>query len=125
MTGLSKGMKQRVVIVAALLHDPDVILFDEPLNGLDVDAMVRVKGLIADAASRGKTVLYCSHLLDVVERICSRIIIVAGGEIRIDGRLEEILAGAPGTTLESVFQDLTGKPAERGLRPGVPIGEAT
>lgn len=124
MTGFSKGMKQRVVIAAALLHDPDVILFDEPLNGLDVEATVRVKGLIAQAASQGKTVLYCSHLLDVVERVCSRIIIVAEGEIRIDGRLQEILAAAPGKTLERVFQDLTGAPAERGHRNGVPIGEA-
>jgi ABC-2 type transport system ATP-binding protein len=114
MTGFSKGMKQRVVIVAALLHDPAVILFDEPLNGLDVDATVRVKGLIAQAASEGKTVLYCSHLLDVVERICSRIIILAEGEIRMDGRLQEILAASPRTTLEEVFQDLTGAPAERG-----------
>jgi len=116
-------MKQRVVIVAALLHDPEVILFDEPLNGLDVEATVRVKGLIAQAASRGKTVLYCSHLLDVVERICSRIIIVAEGEIRIDGKLQEILADSPGMTLETVFQNLTGAPAERGLRHGVAIGE--
>lgn len=123
MTGFSKGMKQRVVIVAALLHDPEVILFDEPLNGLDVDATVRVKGLIAQAAAQGKTILYCSHLLDVVERICSRIIIVAEGRIRVDGRLHEILE--QGSTLESVFQNLTGAPAERGLVPSVPSGETS
>jgi len=113
MTGFSKGMKQRVVIAAALLHEPRVMLFDEPLNGLDVEATIRVKSLIADAAARGGTILYCSHLLDVVERICTRIVILAGGEIRIDGHLQDILGRFPGATLEAIFQQLTGTRATR------------
>jgi ABC-2 type transport system ATP-binding protein len=112
MTGFSKGMKQRVVIAAAVLHAPQVMLFDEPLNGLDVEATVRVKALIADAAARGATILYCSHLLDVVERICSRIVILAAGRIQVDGKLSEILARFPGATLETVFQRLTGAAPE-------------
>jgi ABC-2 type transport system ATP-binding protein len=107
MTGFSKGMKQRVLIAAALLHEPRVLFFDEPLNGLDVDGTVRVKELIAEQASRGCTILYCSHLLDVVERICSRIIILAEGQIRLQGSLQQIRADHPGSTLEQIFQKHT------------------
>lgn len=113
MTGFSKGMKQRVVIAAAMLHEPEVLLFDEPLNGLDVEATVRVKALIADAAARGRTILYCSHLLDVVERVCTRIVVLSAGQIHWDGSLRDILAKFPGATLEAIFQQLTGSPAVR------------
>jgi len=113
MGGFSKGMKQRVVIAAAFLHRPRVIIFDEPLNGLDVNATIKVKQLIATEAARGGTILYCSHLLDVVERVCSRIIILDDGEIRLDGSLADIQMRFPGRTLEAVFQELTGKRAER------------
>lgn len=112
MSGFSKGMKQRVVIAAALLHDPRVLFFDEPLNGLDVHGTVRVKQLLAEAAGRGCAVLYSSHLLDVVERICTRILILAGGQVRVDGSLAEILALEPGASLETIFEHLTGSPAE-------------
>ncbi len=107
LSGLSKGMKQRVVIAAALLHRPRVLLFDEPLNGLDVGGTVKVKEIIAREAARGCTILYCSHLLDVVERVCSRIIILSEGKIQVDGSLSSILARYPGKTLEEVFQELT------------------
>ncbi len=113
MTGFSKGMKQRVVIAAAMLHEPEVLLFDEPLNGLDVEATVRVKGLIAEAAARGRTILYCSHLLDVVERVCSRIVVLSAGQIHWDGPLRDILAQFPGSTLETIFQQLTGSALAR------------
>jgi len=109
MTGFSKGMRQRVLIAAALLHEPRVLFFDEPLNGLDVEGTVRVKELIAEQASRGCTILYCSHLLDVVERVCSRIIILAEGEVRLEGSLESIKADHPGRSLEQVFQEHTAK----------------
>jgi ABC-2 type transport system ATP-binding protein len=107
-------MKQRVVIAAALLHQPKVVVFDEPLNGLDVGATIQVKAMIAREAAAGHTILYCSHLLDVVERICTRIIVLARGQVRIDGSLDEIRARHPGKTLEQVFQELTGAPAEHG-----------
>jgi ABC-2 type transport system ATP-binding protein len=113
MSGFSKGMKQRVLVAAAVLHDPEVILFDEPLNGLDVNGTLRVKELISQSARRGRTVFYCSHLLDVVERICTRIVILADGSIRLDGSLHDILQSRPGETLEQVFQERTGRHAER------------
>ncbi len=123
MSGFSKGMKQRVVLAAAMLHDPEVIFFDEPLNGLDVNGTVRVKELIAQAAQRGRTIFYCSHLLDVVERICSRILIVAEGSIRLDGSLRDILDQHPGRTLEQVFQLRTGCHAEHAPTAPVPSSE--
>ncbi len=115
MFGFSKGMKQRVAIAAALLHKPRVLLFDEPLNGLDVGATIQVKSLIATSAGAGCTILYSSHLLDVVERICTRIIILADGRIHVDGSLDEILRAHPGRTLEAGFQELTGSRATRSV----------
>ena len=67
---LSKGMRQKLLLTAGLIHDPDVLFLDEPLTGLDVNATMLVKDLIRELADRGKTVLYCSHVLDVVERVC-------------------------------------------------------
>jgi ABC-2 type transport system ATP-binding protein len=113
-SGFSKGMKQRVVIAAALLHRPRVLIFDEPLNGLDVAATIQVKSIIAREAAAGRTILYCSHLLDVVERICTRIVILSQGRIRIDGSLADIRSRHPERTLEQIFQEMTGTQAERG-----------
>jgi ABC-2 type transport system ATP-binding protein len=115
MFGFSKGMKQRVAIAAALLHKPRVLLFDEPLNGLDVSAMIQVKALIAREAAEGCTILYCSHLLDIVERVCSRIIILAGGRIHVDGSLDDILRAHAGKTLEAIFQEITGSRATHSM----------
>ncbi len=117
MAGFSKGMKQRVVIAAALLHRPQILLFDEPLNGLDVGATIKVKALIAQEAAAGHAVLYCSHLLDVVERICTRIVILARGQVQVDGSLADIQRQYPGRTLEAIFQDVTGGAAERAAAP--------
>jgi len=108
MTTYSKGMKQRVVIAAAVLHEPGAILLDEPLDGLDVAATIKVKALIARQAAAGRTVLYCSHLLDIVERVCTRVIILSKGRICVDGSLAEIQRAHPGKTLETIFQETTG-----------------
>lgn len=102
---LSKGQRQKTAIAAGLLHDPEVILFDEPLSGLDANAARQLKELIAGLAQRGKTILYCSHVLDVVERVCDRAVILAGGELVADAPTSELLAQAE--SLESVFRTLT------------------
>ncbi|MGE0707004.1 MAG: ABC transporter ATP-binding protein [Planctomycetota bacterium] len=104
---LSKGQKQRVAIAGALLHDPEVVLLDEPLNGLDANAVRSFKDLIAGLAAKGRTVLYCSHVLDVVERICERAIIIAGGKIVADAPTSELVQRSQEKTLEGVFHALT------------------
>jgi ABC-2 type transport system ATP-binding protein len=103
----SKGMRQKVLIAAALLHDPSVIFLDEPLTGLDVESAVLVKTLLASLAAEGRTVLYSSHVLDVVERICTRVLIIDKGTLVADGSPEALKARTQGTSLEAVFRDLT------------------
>jgi len=90
----SKGMKQRVLISAALVHDPDILIFDEPLSGLDVSSSLLFKHLVAELAARGKIILYISHVLEVVERICAKVIIIYKGEIKAEdsvGRLRDLM----------------------------------
>ncbi|MBM83688.1 MAG: ABC transporter [Planctomycetaceae bacterium] len=107
METFSKGMRQKILLISALLHDPEVVLFDEPLNGLDVNSALTLRRLIEGLAERGKTVLYCSHILDVVERLCSRVLVIDNGAIVADDSTQNLLAGSRQGTLESVFQDLT------------------
>jgi len=103
----SKGMRQKVLIAAALLHDPEVLLLDEPLTGLDVRSSLMFKDLIAELARAGKTVLYSSHVLDVVERVCSRVLVIHEGNLIADGTLDSLKEQTRGETLEGVFRQLT------------------
>jgi ABC-2 type transport system ATP-binding protein len=107
LSAYSKGMRQKVVITAALLHNPKAIFFDEPLNGLDANATLAFKELITSLARDGKTIVYCSHLLDVVERVCERIVIVHDGRLIADGSLPELQARTGETSLERIFNGLT------------------
>jgi ABC-2 type transport system ATP-binding protein len=104
----SKGMRRKVVITAALLHNPPVVFFDEPLDGLDANAAVGFKALIQTLAREGKTIVYSSHILDVVERVCDRVIIIDKGCLLLDGRPDELVAAHGSGTLERLFTDLTG-----------------
>jgi ABC-2 type transport system ATP-binding protein len=104
----SKGMRRKVVITAALLHNPPVVFFDEPLDGLDANAAVGFKALIQTLAHEGKTIVYSSHILDVVERVCDRVIIIDKGRMQVDGRPAELLAAHGADTLEKLFTQLTG-----------------
>ena len=104
----SKGMKQKVLITAALMHNPEVLFFDEPLNGIDANAAMVVKELLRELASKGKTILFCSHILEVVERICTRIVIIDKGMQIANGTAAEIVAGSGASSLEEAFSDLTG-----------------
>lgn len=107
MSGFSKGMKQKVVISAALLHDPEAIFLDEPLNGVDANAALLLKELMARLAQAGKAILYTSHILDVVERVCDRVIILQKGQIIADGTMDELKTQAGQGSLERVFNALT------------------
>ncbi len=104
----SKGMKQKVLIAAALIHNPDVLFLDEPLNGLDANASLVFKELLKKLSAQGKTIFFTSHILDVVERICTRIAIINNGTILIDGTATEILQKTGERTLEDAFAKLTG-----------------
>jgi len=104
----SKGMRRKVVITAALLHNPPVVFFDEPLDGLDANAAVGFKTLIQTLAREGKTIVYSSHILDVVERVCNRVIIIDKGRLLVDGKPDELVATRGSGTLERLFTDLTG-----------------
>lgn len=103
----SKGMRQKILIAAALLHNPDLVLLDEPLSGLDVNASIMVKDLLAALASTGKAILYSSHVLDVVEKICTRVLIIHEGSLIADSTPEELKSRTGQTTLEDVFRTLT------------------
>lgn len=104
----SKGMRRKVVITAGLLHNPDVVCFDEPLDGLDANAAVGFKALIQTLAREGKTIVYSSHILDVVERMCDRVVIIDKGRVLVDGAPDALVAAAGSGTLEALFTQLTG-----------------
>jgi ABC-2 type transport system ATP-binding protein len=111
---LSRGMKQKLAIACALLHDPAAILLDEPLTGLDPGSIRRMKRTILDRARGGAAVILSSHLLGLVEELCSRIMVISRGEMVAMGSIGEITAHKPelaGRGLEDVFLALT----ERGV----------
>ncbi|MGH7730142.1 MAG: ABC transporter ATP-binding protein [Candidatus Eiseniibacteriota bacterium] len=107
LAAFSKGMRQKVVITSALLHNPRVVFFDEPLNGLDANAAISFKTLITSLARDGKTIVYCSHILDVVERVCERVVIIHEGRIVADGTVAELRERSGAATLEGAFNKLT------------------
>jgi len=108
MTEFSKGMRQKVIIVSALLHRPEVLFLDEPLDGLDANAAAVMKELLKKLAGQGRTILFCSHILEVVERMCTRIVIINDGRTVASGTTSEILAMTGAGSLEEAFSALTG-----------------
>lgn len=102
----SKGMKQRALIAAALLHDPKLIVFDEPLSGLDAVSARLFKDLLVLLAKEGKAILYISHVLEVVERVCDRVIVLSKGNVVADAAPGELTKLMQLPTLESVFAQL-------------------
>ncbi len=107
----SKGMKQKVLLISALLHKPEVLFLDEPLNGLDANTALVFKQLLKRMAEQGKTILFCSHILEVVERICSKIALINDGSIISVGTPGEIIQQSGEATLEHAFSKLTGNAA--------------
>src|SRR6185369_13949840 len=106
ISSYSKGMKQRVLIAGALLHDPDLLIFDEPLSGLDIASAMLLHELIAELARQGKTILYISHVLEVTEKVCSHVIMLYQGKIVANdevGRLRDLMH-LP--SLEMIFRQL-------------------
>jgi ABC-2 type transport system ATP-binding protein len=111
---LSRGMRQKLAIGCGLLHQPDVLLLDEPLTGLDPVGIRRMKATIADRATTGAAVVLSSHLLPLVEELCTRVLIIQSGRSVALGTMDQIVAGRPGLEgrgLEDIFLVLTGHQA--------------
>ncbi len=108
IASFSKGMKQKVLIISSLLHNPDVLFLDEPINGLDANSVMIFKELLAQLAEQGKTIFYSSHIMDVVEKISNRIILLHNGQIVADGSFEELKNQNMEGSLEEIFNQLTG-----------------
>jgi ABC-2 type transport system ATP-binding protein len=106
ISSYSKGMRQRVLIAAALLHDPKLLIFDEPLSGLDVVSARLFKDLLLLLAAQGKAVLYISHVLEVVEQVCNRVIVIAKGHVLADAVPSELTTLMHLPNLESAFAQL-------------------
>jgi ABC-2 type transport system ATP-binding protein len=103
----SKGMRQKIVLSAALLHNPQTLILDEPLSGLDVNTMIAVRELLRGLAAAGKTILYCSHELDLMEKVCSRVAILRRGRIVADDTIEQLRQKMDQSSLEGVFARFT------------------
>lgn len=106
ISGYSKGMRQKVLLTAALLHNPDLVLLDEPFSGLDVGSSLVLRSLIQELAARGKVVLFSSHELDTVERVCSRVVILHKGKLVADDSIERLRSLMELSTLEAIFSQL-------------------
>lgn len=106
ISSFSKGMIQKVLIGAALLHNPEILLLDEPLSGLDVTTGLILKDLIRQLAGIGKIIIYSSHILEIVEKICSRIIIIHRGRIVADDSVENLRNLMKLPSLEDIFNQL-------------------
>ena len=106
ISSYSKGMRQRVLIAAALLHDPRVLIFDEPLSGLDVVSSRLFKDLLEMLAAQGKAVLYISHVMETVEQVCNRVIVIGKGRVLADAAPRELIALKGLPSLESVFAQI-------------------
>jgi ABC-2 type transport system ATP-binding protein len=109
MDTFSKGMKQKVLICSGLLHNPDIIILDEPLSGLDANSVIIIKELISKLARDGKTIFYCSHMMDVVEKVSDRIVLINEGVVIADGTFDELKEQQGNQSLEKIFASLTGK----------------
>jgi ABC-2 type transport system ATP-binding protein len=102
----SKGMKQRTLLIAALLHDPEILILDEPESGLDVGSILLLRNLVRVLAARGRAILYSSHVVENVERLCTRVIVLSAGRVIVEGSIDTIRTLAPSGSLEEAFAAL-------------------
>lgn len=106
ISAYSKGMRQKVLISAALMHDPDLLLFDEPFSGLDIGTALVLRALLDRLAANGKAILLSSHELETIERVCSRIVILHRGKVVADDRIAQLRSLRCNASLEQVFTEL-------------------
>ena len=103
----SHGMRQKIILIGALLHDPDIFILDEPMTGLDPRASFALKELMKEKAASGKTIFFSTHVLEVAEKLCDRIAMINKGKIIFCGELEELKAQYPNLSLEEIFMEVT------------------
>ncbi|MDB1954021.1 ABC transporter ATP-binding protein [Clostridium tertium] len=108
ISSYSKGMKQKLILISSLIHDPEILFLDEPLSGLDANSVMIIKEILSYLAKEGKTIFYSSHIMEVVEKISDRIILINNGEIVADGNFEELKSNYKESSLESIFNEVTG-----------------
>lgn len=111
----SHGMRQKLIIASAFVHRPEVIVVDEPHVGLDPKSIKILREMLREYVNRGHTIMMSTHSLDVAEQMCDRIAIIAGGEIRVCGTMDELRKASTDKTLEEIFLRLTGERAARNL----------
>jgi ABC-2 type transport system ATP-binding protein len=109
----SRGMKKKLGLILAMLHQPRLLVLDEPTNGLDVESTHLFYDLISEAAQGGTTVLFSTHLMDHVTRLCSHAVIINDGSLIAKGSLEELCSTYGGAALEDVFLQLTARPPQK------------
>ena len=102
----SKGMRQRVLLIAALMHDPEILVFDEPLSGLDVTSALIFRKVVKSLSEQGKIIFYCSHVLEVVEKLCTHLLILSKGKLAAHGSVSEVRRMTGLATLEDSFSHL-------------------
>ena len=108
ISSYSKGMKQKLLIISSLLNNPDILFLDEPLSGIDANSVMIFKEILEELKSIGKTVFYSSHIMEVVERISNRIVVIDKGQIIADGSFDELKSESIKGSLEEIFNQLTG-----------------
>jgi ABC-2 type transport system ATP-binding protein len=106
MDSFSKGMRQKVLLTSGLLHNPSIVILDEPLSGLDANAVILVKELLQVLKQEGKTIFYCSHMMDVVEKVSERVVLIDKGRIIANATMAELKEGTS-SSLEQIFARLT------------------
>jgi ABC-2 type transport system ATP-binding protein len=103
----SHGMRQKIVLMGVLIHEPSIWILDEPLTGLDPQSAYALKEIMREQAAAGKTVFFSTHVLDVAERLCTKVAIINKGTILYYGTLDELKGKHPGKTLETIFLEVT------------------
>ena len=112
MKDYSHGMRQKLMVISALIHEPPAWILDEPMTGLDPSAAYELKQMMREHAAKGNAVLFSTHVLEVAEQLCDRILIIDKGRIVEQGTLDDLKNANPGLSLEEIFVKLTGRPEE-------------
>lgn len=109
MMSYSHGMRQKLMVIAALVHNPPVWILDEPMTGLDPKSSFELKEMMREHAKKGNAVFFSTHVLEVAEKLCDKVIIIKKGNLLYDGTLENLESQHPNQTLENIFLEMTGK----------------